>query len=224
MKSNRSIIAKSAVDTSVLGTGGRMNPEQSRQFMTFMQDHSSILKKVNFIRMTQTKRNLDSLEVNKRAMRIQNENADNPATGTVEYKRRVLSTVGVIMPYNVTFQHIKENIEGKNINDTLAHQFAKQFANDSAELAFLGDESSSDDFLSINSRTEQKNPQNILQEKIKLTLPIGTDIRINDKIVDCESGLEYTAERPKPIRNHHIFVYIKRTNKQEALGWLKQMK
>lgn len=77
---------------------------------------------------------------------------------------------------------------------------------------------------SLDTRTEQKNPQNVLQEKIKLTLPIGTDIRINDKIVDCESGLEYMAERPKPVRNHHIFVYIKRTKEQEALGWLKQTK
>ena len=70
---------------------------------------------------------------------------------------------------------------------------------------------------SLETSVTQKNPQNILQEKIKLTLPVGTDVRINDKIVDCESGLEYTAERPKPIRNHHIFVYIKRTKEQEAL-------
>lgn len=151
MKSNRSIIAKAAVDTSALKNGGKMNPEQAKQFMTFMQDYSSILKKVNFIRMTQTQRNLDSLEVNKRAMRVQNENADNPATGTVTQKRRVLSTVGVIMPYDVTFQYIKENIEGKNINDTLAKMFAREFSNSAVELAFLGDESSKDDFLSINN-------------------------------------------------------------------------
>ena len=150
MKSNRSIIAKAAVDTSALTNGGAMNPEQANRFITFMQDYSSILKKVNFIRMTQTRRNLDSLEVNKRAMRMQNENADNPATGTVEYKRRVLSTVGVIMPYDVTFQHIKENIEGENINDTLARMFAQEFSNSAVELAFLGDESSSDNFFNIN--------------------------------------------------------------------------
>ena len=61
---------------------------------------------------------------------------------------------------------------------------------------------------SLDSSVEQKNPQNILTERIKLTLPIGTD---------CETGLEYTAERPRNIRGHHIFVYIKRTKEQEAL-------
>ena len=70
---------------------------------------------------------------------------------------------------------------------------------------------------SLETNVTQKNPQNVLQEKIKLTLPVGTNVRINDKIVDCESGFEYTAERPKTIRNHHIFVYIKRTKEQEAI-------
>ena len=75
---------------------------------------------------------------------------------------------------------------------------------------------------SFDSSVEQKNPQNVLKEKIKLTLPIGTDIRINDKVIDCDTGLEYTAERPRNIRDHHIFVYIKRTKEQEALKCLNQ--
>ncbi len=75
---------------------------------------------------------------------------------------------------------------------------------------------------SFDSSVEQKNPQNVLTERIKLTLPMGTDIRINDKIIDCSTGLEYTAEKPRNIRNHHIFVYIKRTKEQEALQCLNQ--
>ncbi|MGN1480748.1 hypothetical protein [Porcipelethomonas sp.] len=150
MKSNRAIIKKAAADTSALGTGGRMNAEQATQFMTFMQDYSPFLKKTNFIRMTKTTRDLDSLEVNKRALRRQVENDDNPATGTVSHKRRSLKAVGVVMPYDVSFQYMKENIEGENINTTLAKMFAQQFANDTVELAFLGDESSDDDFISIN--------------------------------------------------------------------------
>lgn len=58
---------------------------------------------------------------------------------------------------------------------------------------------------------------NLMDAKIKLALPMGTDIRINDKIVDCATGLEYTAEQPVNVRNHHIFVYVKRTGGQKAL-------
>ncbi len=63
----------------------------------------------------------------------------------------------------------------------------------------------------------QTAPANLMNAKIKLTLPIGTDVRINDKIVDCATGMEYTAEQPINVRDHHIFVYIKKTEGQKAL-------
>lgn len=63
----------------------------------------------------------------------------------------------------------------------------------------------------------QGEPQADYEAKIKLVLPVDIDIRVNDKIVDAESGYEYTSGIPIKIRNHHKFVYIKRTEKQEAL-------
>lgn len=68
-----------------------------------------------------------------------------------------------------------------------------------------------------NATITQTAPANLLESKIKLTLPIGTDVRLNDKIVECATGLEYTAEQPVNVRDHHIFVYIKRNKGQEAL-------
>lgn len=150
MKTNRTIVSKAAVDTTALGTGGKMSAEQSSQFITFMKEYSSFLSKVNFINMTKTTRDLDSLEVNKRALRRQAENQDHAAMGTADHKRRTLNAVGVIMPYDVTFQYMKENIEGENVNTTLAKLFAQQFANDTVDLAFIGDEASSDEFININ--------------------------------------------------------------------------
>lgn len=44
----------------------------------------------------------------------------------------------------------------------------------------------------------------------KLQLPVGTDIRINDKVVNLDTGVSYTAEIPKNIRNHHIIVNIQK--------------
>lgn len=63
----------------------------------------------------------------------------------------------------------------------------------------------------------QGEPMNVMEAKIKLALPIGTDIRLNDKIIDCSSQLEYTAEHPRIIRGHHIAVYVKRVVEQRAL-------
>lgn len=63
----------------------------------------------------------------------------------------------------------------------------------------------------------QTAPVNLMDARIKLTLPIGTDVRLNDKIVDCETGQEYTAERPINVRNHHLFVYIKKIDEERHL-------
>lgn len=63
----------------------------------------------------------------------------------------------------------------------------------------------------------QQQPYNSMDARMKLTLPIGADIRLNDKIVDCDSGLEYTAGQPRNIRNHHKIVYIQRIERQKPL-------
>lgn len=68
-----------------------------------------------------------------------------------------------------------------------------------------------------NEGVSQTDPKNILISSPMLTLPIGTDIRINDKVIDKGSGLEYTAGVPRNIRNHHIKVQLYRTSVQEAL-------
>ena len=72
-----------------------------------------------------------------------------------------------------------------------------------------------------NLRVVQKEPQaNLtanLAASIKLVLPAKTDVRINDKIVDTGTGIEYTAELPCDIRGHHIYVLLRRTSRQEAI-------
>ncbi len=63
----------------------------------------------------------------------------------------------------------------------------------------------------------QNEPQADYQAQIKLVLPIGTDIRLNDKIVDKASGYEYTADIPVRVQNHHLFVMVRRRPPEEAI-------
>ena len=67
-------------------------------------------------------------------------------------------------------------------------------------------------------QTAQEEPQNAYSARLKLALPIGTDIRVNDKVISGVTGYEYTAEIPRKIRNHHIIVYVNRSGTvKEAL-------
>ncbi len=63
-----------------------------------------------------------------------------------------------------------------------------------------------------NTTIVQLEPQRNMDARRKLTLPIGTDVRVNDKIVDCGTGYEYEAEVPGNIRGHHIAVMVNRVH------------
>lgn len=62
----------------------------------------------------------------------------------------------------------------------------------------------------------QESPFNLYLYTGKLNLPAGTDIRLNDKIVNEASGLEFTAQVPQDIRGHHMTVTIQRKGNIEA--------
>lgn len=63
----------------------------------------------------------------------------------------------------------------------------------------------------------QDKPATMMEAGTKLTLLVGTDIRLNDKVVNCKTGEEYSAEVPRTVRNHHIFVPIKKKEGQKIL-------
>ena len=64
---------------------------------------------------------------------------------------------------------------------------------------------------------KEQSPHTDMDGSEKLSLPVGTDVRINDKIVDLTTGVEYTAGVPRNIRDHHIAVQLHRTTAQRAL-------
>jgi len=64
---------------------------------------------------------------------------------------------------------------------------------------------------------DQRTPQTVYVARIKLTLPYKTDVRVNSKIIDRETGYEYTAEIPENVRDHHTIVMVTRRANQEAI-------
>lgn len=63
----------------------------------------------------------------------------------------------------------------------------------------------------------QQTPQTQYEATIKLTLPLHTDIRLNDKVVDLSTGYAYTADIPQVIRAHHVIVFLQRRNVKGGL-------
>ncbi len=68
-----------------------------------------------------------------------------------------------------------------------------------------------------NVNITQNEANNTLEDRVKLILPIGTDILLNDKIVDMDTDEQYTADIPRNFRNHHITVNLRKENVQKYL-------
>ena len=57
----------------------------------------------------------------------------------------------------------------------------------------------------------QNEPYSSVDGEVKLSLPAGTDIRKNDIVEDCRSGLRFRAGVPKEVYGgHHIIVTVTR--------------
>jgi hypothetical protein len=69
-----------------------------------------------------------------------------------------------------------------------------------------------------NPSLVQNEPENSLADRVKVNLPVGTDIRLHDKVTDLDTGLSYTAvSPPRNIRGNHIIIYVERTRTQKPL-------
>lgn len=63
---------------------------------------------------------------------------------------------------------------------------------------------------SDGTKLVQEDPYSAIEGIIKLSLPAGTDIRLNDKVEWEETGMCYRAGLPRNIRGHHITVVLYR--------------
>lgn len=65
-------------------------------------------------------------------------------------------------------------------------------------------------YVSTSLTVVQKEPYADIEGMTKLALPYGTDIRINDTVVDKDTGTQYRATGvPRVVHgNHHIIVML----------------
>ncbi len=73
----------------------------------------------------------------------------------------------------------------------------------------------------VEATLTQGEPINALSRTNKLTLPLDTDIKINDKVIDTTlnnptCGMEFTVSFIYKVQEHHIVALLYRLNIQEA--------
>ena len=141
------LLSKSVITTA---TGGQLTTEQADKFIDTVVAQDRFMQKIQTVTMTSKTYQLNTVGIADRVMRKAAEGTDPAFTQSVTITPKSLISQEVILPYDITFSFLEENIQKENAEDLINTVFAKAFRNDLLDLAFNGDEANADPFIQIN--------------------------------------------------------------------------
>lgn len=156
MPSNAQIINKagSAITTSGLAHGN-LNPEQARKFIQQTFEATNLGPLVRHVMRTAKSGEVDKIGIASRIIRGKTENTDdgyraNVTTSVIEYACKA-----VRLPWEVTEETLRENIEGQQLESIITNLMTTQLGVDLEDLYLNSDEATEStaadyDFLKLN--------------------------------------------------------------------------
>lgn len=154
LRTNKQIVKDGAVTTSVV-TSGLLQPYQAKKFLRQTFDATPLMGAIRHETRTERKGEIDKIGVGRRLLRRKVENTDDgyrakPNFGSIEY-----SCNPVRLPWEITEDTLRENIEGENLETTITNLMTTQIGVDSEDLIINGDEATSSenpdyDFLKLD--------------------------------------------------------------------------
>ena len=142
-------LLEKAIDTTDLAAGGLLNTEQATKFIDFVVDQSVMIKDARVVRMKSPVTQVDKIATTGRVSQPKAEGVAPASLSEPAFAKVTLSAVGVITPFEATYEALEDNIEGESAEDTLIRVMAKQTATDLEELAIQGDTGSADPYLAL---------------------------------------------------------------------------
>lgn len=153
LRTNKQVV-KNTIETSVV-TSGLLQPYQAKKFLQQTFDATPLMKEVRHVIRTEKSGEIDKIGIGKRKLRAKVENTDDgyrakPEFGSIHYE-----TKAVRLPWEITEETIRQNIEGENFETIVTNLMTSQTGVDTEDLLINGDEAtpSSDpdyDFLKLN--------------------------------------------------------------------------
>lgn len=156
MNSNRTIISKAGgtIETSIV-TSGLLQPYQAKKFLQQTFDATPLMKAIRHVTRAEKSGEIDKIGIGKRKLRAKVENTDDgyrakPDFGSIHYE-----TKAVRLPWEITEETIRQNIEGENFEKIVTDLMTTQVGVDTEDLLINGDEATDSgdpdyDFLKLN--------------------------------------------------------------------------
>lgn len=164
MTTNQEIINKAAMSLSDLAAGGQLNTQQADKFIQMLIDEPTILKECRTVPMKGDSRKLEKIGFGQRILQpgvegtaLAEDKKAVPTTSTV-----TLNAKEVIAQIDITYDSLENNIEGKNMKNTIMQMLASRAALDIEELIVNGDTGSADPYLALIDGVRKQATTNVL--------------------------------------------------------------
>ncbi len=163
-------------------SSGLLNPEQSKEFFRMAFD-STPFSQLHRKEMRKAKQGeLDKIAIGGRILRKKTENKDDEYRAGVKTSKIEYHTKAMRLPWEITEETLRENIEGEGFEDTVMTLMSTQLGIDLEDLHWNGDTESSDPFLSINDgwlKKITKSSESHIVDHAKLVTGTGEAVAAN---------------------------------------------
>lgn len=154
VRSNRQIV-KNTISTTGLQAGGILNPEQAQKFIQQTFENTALGGVIRHETRRAKTGEIDKIGIASRILRKKTENTDDGYRVGVKYDKLEYATTAVRVPWEITEETLRENIEGQHYEKIVTDLMTTQIGTDLEDLYLNGDtavaESDEDhDFLYVN--------------------------------------------------------------------------
>lgn len=154
MPSNAQIINKAAITTGSVAHG-LLNPEQARKFIQQTFEATNLGPLVRHVMRNAKAGEIDKIGIASRIVRGKTENADDGYRAGVETNVIEYACKAVRLPWEITEETLRENIEGQQMEEIITNLMTSQLGVDMEDLYLNGDTATLEtdpdyDFLKLN--------------------------------------------------------------------------
>lgn len=149
----REALLKATIDRTV-ASAGLLPPGVSKKFLRLMKDKDNWSKAIGLSLVAEPEGTLKKITTGSRLIRAANENADDGYRAGVTFPEVPYATRKLRLPWEVTEDVFRENLEGEGLESTIVDEMATQFGLDLADLEINGDTADVSEeaaFLAINN-------------------------------------------------------------------------
>lgn len=136
-------------------TSGLLAPEQAEKFIQQTFENTALGGLIRTVMRKSKTGEIDKIGIDSRILRGKTENVDDGYRAKTKYNEIKYATTAVRLPWEVTEESLRENIEGQAFEDIVAKLMTTQLGIDLEDLYINGDEATSEededyDFLKLN--------------------------------------------------------------------------